>query len=75
MRAYVLVNFEASADLAKAQHALDRPGVTSVDLVLGPYDAVVSLDVPDYRRLVELAKHVRGCPGIRNTVTCPALEG
>jgi hypothetical protein len=35
MGAYVLVTFNAGADLDQAHHARKRPGVKSVDLVLG----------------------------------------
>lgn len=74
MRAHVLVDFNPGADLAKAHHALNRPGVTAVDLVLGPHDAIVTVEAPDFAHLSQLAKQVRGCPGIRNTVTCPVTE-
>jgi uncharacterized protein with GYD domain len=74
MRAYVLVRFNPDVDIAKAHHALDRPGVKSVDLVMGPYDAIVSIEAKDYAGLVAIAKQIRGCPGIRESMTCPVAE-
>lgn len=73
MRAYILVRFEHTVDLSKAHHALQRPGITSVDLVMGPYDAVVTCEAADYAALSEVAKTVRGCPGIRESMTCPVV--
>ena len=75
MRAYILVHFAADADLSKARHALSRPGIASVDLVMGPYDAIVTCEVADLAELGRVAMAARGCPGIRDTVTCPAVQG
>jgi uncharacterized protein with GYD domain len=74
MRAYILVQFAQDADLSRARHALDRPGITAVDLVMGPYDAIVTCEVTDLAALGELAMMVRGCPGIRDSITCPAVQ-
>jgi uncharacterized protein with GYD domain len=74
MRAYVLVHFAADADLSKARHALNRPGVAALDLVMGPYDAIVTCEVADMAELSKLALMVRGCPGIRDTITCPVVS-
>ncbi len=74
MRAYLLVQFNADADLSRAQHALNQPGVERVDLVLGPYDAVVTVAANDFAELSQLAQRVRGCPGIRSSITCPITE-
>jgi len=74
MRANILVHFAADADVSKAQHALSRPGITGLDLVMGPYDAIVTCDVSDMAELGKLSLAIRGCPGIRETMTCPAIE-
>ena len=74
MRAYLLVKFKTDADLSQAQHALGEAGVSSVDLVMGPYDAVVNIEVDDFAALAALAKRVRNCPGIRDSVTCPVAQ-
>ncbi len=74
MYAYVLVRFNPEADLAKAHHALKRPGVEAVDLVMGPYDAIARIQADDYAGLSQIAKQVRSCPGIRESMTCPVAE-
>jgi len=73
MKAYMLVKFKSDADLDKAKHALEEPGVEGIDLIMGPYDAVVTVQVDDLAALGELATRVRRCPGIRESVTCPVL--
>lgn len=73
MRAYILVSFETKTDLSKVKHALNRPGIAAIDLVMGPYDAIVSCETADFAALAQLAKDVRGCPGIRDSITCPAV--
>ena len=71
MRAYVLIRFAPDTDLSKVHHALNRPGITSLDLVMGPYDAIVSCETADYAELAALSKQIRGCPGISHSITCP----
>jgi uncharacterized protein with GYD domain len=73
MRAYILVRFTPDTDVAKARHALSQPGISAVDLVMGPYDAVVTCEAGDFAQLGEIAKRVRGCPGIRESMTCPVI--
>jgi len=75
MRAYLLVSFNQDADPSRARHALSQPGVEKVDMVLGPYDAVVTVTTGDFAELSELAMRVRSCPGIRTSITCPVTEG
>ena len=71
MRAYILIKLSADADLSNVQQALQRPGVTSVDLVMGPYDVIVSCDVANFAALSALAKGIHGGAGISESVTCP----
>ncbi|MBI2862495.1 MAG: Lrp/AsnC ligand binding domain-containing protein [Chloroflexi bacterium] len=68
--AYVLVKFNPSADLGKVQHALQQPGVKGIDMLLGPYDAFVRCEAADMAALGALAKAIRGCPGIQDSLTC-----
>ena len=74
MRAYVLIRFNPDVDLAQAKHALKRLQVTSVDLIMGPYHAVATIQANDYAELSAVAKQIRGCPGIRESMTCPVAE-
>lgn len=38
--AYILAKLAPTADVAKVPHALRQPGITAVDLILGPWGAV-----------------------------------
>jgi len=68
--AYVLVKFAPDVDTAKAQHALQYPEIKSLEMVLGPFDAIVRCETPDLASLGELAKRIRGCPGLSESMTC-----
>jgi hypothetical protein len=70
---YILVKFVPTADLSKASHALREPGIKGIDMVLGPWDAFVRCETEDFTALTQLAKQVRGCPGIADTLTCPVI--
>jgi AsnC-like helix-turn-helix protein len=73
VRAYILVRFENKADLSRIPHAMNQPGIKSVDLTMGPYDAIVTVEVADFAQLGELAKAIRNCPGLRDSITCPVV--
>jgi hypothetical protein len=73
-RAYVLVHFALNTDLSQIHQALTRPDITAVDLVMGPDDAIVSCETADYEQLATLSKQIRGCPGIRDSITCPVAS-
>ncbi len=68
--AYVLAKFRPDADLSKARHAMQFPEIQSVEMVLGPYDAIVRCEAADLAALGELAKRIRGCPGVMESITC-----
>lgn len=71
--AYVLVKFAPGADIAKAQHALQEPGVKSVEMIMGPWDFIVRCEAADLAALGEIAKAIRGCPGVHDSMTCPVI--
>lgn len=73
MRAFILVRFRPDTDLSQVHHAVRQPGVKSVDLVMGPFDAIVTCEAADFDGLATVSKAVRGCPGIRDSVTCPVV--
>ena len=74
MKAYILVKFASDADLTKVRHAVSQPGIKGLDLIMGPYDAVVSVQANDFAALGKLAQQIRSCPGIKTSITCPVIE-
>jgi DNA-binding Lrp family transcriptional regulator len=73
MKAYILVKFDPKADLGKASHAVSEPGVEKMDLVLGNWDAIVSVVADDMAALSRISAKIRNCPGIRDSVTYPVV--
>ena len=74
MRAYIFIKFEADANLDKIQHALMEPQIINIDMIMGPYDAVVNVDAENLDSLGKLAQRVRMCPGIRDSITCQVIS-
>jgi AsnC-like helix-turn-helix protein len=72
--AYLLVKLEGGSKVGNLDHVRKRPEVTAVNFVLGPYDAVVRCEVPSLEALGQLAKDVRSCPGVAESVTCVTVE-
>ncbi len=73
MKAYILIKFDSKADLSKASHALAEPGVEKMDMVLGNWDAIVSIAADDMAALSKISAKIRSCPGIRDSVTYPVI--
>ena len=73
IKAYLLVKMEPGADLDSTSESLAGPGITSVEMLMGPYDAIVAVEAPDPRTLGEIAKRVRRCPGVQDSMTCPVM--
>ncbi len=74
VRALVLVKLEHRADLEKARHSLQQPGVVELMFLLGPYDAAVRCEADSLTGLGDLAKRIRTCPGIAESMTLIAVE-
>ena len=81
MKAYVLVNTDIGEELnvvkalrnAKCQN--NNECIRSVDFTFGPYDVVATIEGTDLAQLGKIvALTIRGIPGVRETVTCVAVE-
>jgi DNA-binding Lrp family transcriptional regulator len=70
VKAYVLVVTDPGATKGVYEALSKIPGVTEVHEVMGPYDIIVELDVPN---LVDvppiLSSHIRTVPGIQSTTS------
>ena len=75
IKAYVLVEAEPGQTVALAERLKGLPGVSEVHEVMGPYDIVVEVKANDLTQVTEtLRKTIRPLPGVRNTVTCVAMN-
>ena len=71
---YVFVKLLPGAEVGKISHALKEPGIRSVDMIIGPWDAVVVCDAEDLDSLGRISQLVRGCPGIADSLSCPVVH-
>lgn len=74
-RAYVLLQAAPgqAGSVARAVGAV--PGVSSTDVVSGPYDVIAEVEaanMDDLGRMI-LAS-IQGIPGVRRTLTCPVVR-
>jgi hypothetical protein len=74
MKAYIFVKFASDVNMEQVRHAVSEPQIKGLDLILGPYDAVVSVQTDNFAALGKLAQRIRSCPGIKNSITCPVIE-
>ncbi|MFQ3630242.1 Lrp/AsnC family transcriptional regulator [Roseiflexus sp.] len=73
-RAYVLIEVEAGHVSSVLATLRAIKGITLADPVTGPYDVIVTIEVPDQRDIGRLVMNeLHGIPGIKRTVTCLAI--
>lgn len=74
-KAYILIETAVgkSKEVIGAVGKLE--GVKSVDMVTGPYDLIVTAELPDLNSVGELITgRIHPIPGITRTVTCLAVR-
>jgi len=74
MKAYIFIKFEPDANVEKIEHVLTELQIKSIELIMGPYDAIVSVEAEDIDALGKLSRRVRMCPGIRDSITCQVFS-
>ena len=73
-KAYLLVETAVgkTRDVAGTLRSLD--GITSVDVVTGPYDIIAVISGPDMGVVGNIVtEHIHTVPGVVRTVTCVAV--
>ncbi len=75
VRAYVLIQVEVGRSAEVAEAVGKIPGVRFADVVVGPYDLIVSAEAADIDALgkLMLAK-VQAVGGVTRTLTCPVVR-
>jgi len=75
IRAYILIQNQVGAAAEVARDAAQIEGVTSANVVTGPYDVIA---VAEARNLDELGRlvvgKVQGIEGATRTLTCPVVR-
>lgn len=81
MKAYVMINTNVGEELnvvkalRNAKCPRDTECIRSAEFTFGPYDVVATIEGADLAQLGKIvALIIRGTPGVRETVTCVAIE-
>lgn len=64
-RAFVLVTVYSDTDRSLLLEIRDIPSVVQVDMVLGAFDAVVTVEAEDERRVHEAVLRISRIPGVK----------
>lgn len=74
VKAYVLIGTEAAKTAQAAAQLREIPGVVEANEVMGPYDVVVVLEVPELLDVTTLlSQRIRKIDGIQSTITCVTM--
>ncbi len=75
IKAYILITAEPEHTNALRTKLKKLKGAKEVHEVMGPYDIVLELRAKDLAQVTDiLRKSIRPLPGVRNTVTCVAMN-
>ena len=81
MKAYVMINTNVGEELSvvkalrNAKCQSNNDCIRGADFTFGPYDVVATIEGADLAQLGKIvALIIRGTPGVRETVTCVAIE-
>lgn len=75
IKAYILIQNEVGASREVARDVAQIKGVTSAEVVTGPYDVIVLAEAGNIDELGRLVVgQVQVVAGITRTLTCPAMR-
>ncbi|MDO8885639.1 Lrp/AsnC ligand binding domain-containing protein [Candidatus Oleimmundimicrobium sp.] len=75
VNAYILITAEAGEAGNIVKQAKKIEGVTSIDAVTGPYDAITFVEAPDFNTLGNLVvAKIQKIKGVIRTLTCILVE-
>ena len=71
IKAFVLIVVDPAKTLAVYEHLRSVDGISEVHQVMGPYDIVAVVDVPNLSDVPGvISRHIRAVEGIESTTTC-----
>lgn len=75
IRAYVLINTQIGQTQKVVEELRKIPEVKKIDIIMGPYDIIVELEVPTYEDISNiLLNKLQNISAINHTMTCPVVE-
>jgi DNA-binding Lrp family transcriptional regulator len=71
VKAFVLIVVDPAKTLSVYEHLRAVEGISEVHQVMGPYDIVAVVDVPNLSDVPGvISRHIRAVDGIESTTTC-----
>lgn len=75
IRAYVLINTQIGQTQRVAEELKKISEVKKLDIIMGPYDIIVEIEVPNYEDISKLLlEKFQNIPAINHTMTCPVVS-
>lgn len=75
IRAYILINTQIGQTQRVVEELKRISEVKKIDIIMGPYDIIVEIEVPNYEDLSNiLLNQIQNIPAINHTMTCPVVE-
>ncbi|MFN3567692.1 MAG: Lrp/AsnC family transcriptional regulator [Caldimicrobium sp.] len=75
IRAYVLINTQIGQTEKVVEHLRKIEEVKRIDVIMGPYDIIVEIEVPNYEAISKLLlEKFQSIPAINHTMTCPVVS-
>ena len=74
IRAYILINTKIGETQKVAEELKKIPEVKKMDIIMGPYDIIIEIEVPSYEDIsAVLLNKLQNIPAINHTMTCPVV--
>jgi DNA-binding Lrp family transcriptional regulator len=71
VKAFVLIVVDPAKTISVYEHLRAVEGISEVHQVMGPYDIVAVVDVPNLSDVPGvISRHIRAVDGIESTTTC-----
>jgi DNA-binding Lrp family transcriptional regulator len=75
IRAYILINTQIGKTQKVAEELKKIPEIKKLDVIMGPYDIIIEIEVPSYENISEiLLNKLQNIPAINHTMTCPVVS-
>ncbi|MCS7199030.1 MAG: Lrp/AsnC ligand binding domain-containing protein [Caldimicrobium sp.] len=75
IRAYVLINTQIGQTQRVAEELKKISEVKKLDIIMGPYDIIVEIEVSNYDEISKLLlEKFQNIPAINHTMTCPVVS-
>uniref|UniRef100_A0A832GLT4 Lrp/AsnC family transcriptional regulator n=1 Tax=Caldimicrobium thiodismutans TaxID=1653476 RepID=A0A832GLT4_9BACT len=75
IRAYVLINTQIGQTQKVVEELKKIPEVKRLDVIMGPYDIIVEIEVPRYEDISKLLlEKFQSISAINHTMTCPVVS-